>query len=116
VSARVYILRLGSYILLLSVSNYAFVGAGFLMPIQCHLEQPAPLTNITGINLRPPNLPIIESTRDLPTELILQRWFRYGFPLSRESIQYVSSLHLILNHRCSTNMAVVNVFNVLPRK
>jgi hypothetical protein len=35
------------------------------MSIYCYLEQPMPLTNITHINLRTPNLPIIESTRDL---------------------------------------------------
>jgi hypothetical protein len=71
VPAHICIPRLGSYILLLSVSNYAFVGAGFLMSIHCHLEQPVPLENITRINLRAPNLPIIESTKDLPIEPLM---------------------------------------------
>ena len=56
--------------MLLSASNYAFVGAGFLMSIHCHLEQPIPLTNIAYINLIASNLPVIESTKDLPIEVL----------------------------------------------
>jgi hypothetical protein len=40
------------------------------MSMHCHLEQPVPLTDIMHINLRTPNLPIIESTEDLPIEPI----------------------------------------------
>ena|GEM_PF-5488585 len=40
--------------MVLSVSNYTFAGAGFLVSIHYHLEQRVPLTNITHINLRTP--------------------------------------------------------------
>jgi hypothetical protein len=47
---------------------HRLVGAGFLVSIHCDLEQRVPVENITHISLRISNLPIIESTKDLPIE------------------------------------------------
>jgi hypothetical protein len=57
-------------LVLLLVSNYGFVGAGFLVSIHCHLGRSVPLANTTHINLKTPNLPIIESIGDLPIEAL----------------------------------------------